>query len=97
MVKKLHCKPHCTNPLTVSSRILESITKKRLCIDLSRHVNLFLMQEAMTMSTLDKSLTLVQPGDWMATFDLTSAFHHIPTYSQGVVQLAYNSQSVDSV
>ena len=38
------------------------------------------MMEAMTMNTLDKSLALVQQGDWMATYDLTSAFHHIPIH-----------------
>ena len=80
VVKKLRCRPWCTNPLTVSSRSVEGTVKKRLCIDLSRHVNLFLMMEAMTMNTLDKSLALVQPGDWMATYDLTSAFHHIPIH-----------------
>ena len=80
VVKKLRCRPWCTNPLTVSSRLVEGTVKKRLCIDLSRHVNLFLMLEAMTMSTLDKSLALVQSGDWMATYDLTSAFHHIPIH-----------------
>ena len=80
VVKRLQCRPWCTNPLTVSSRLVEGKLKKRLCIDLSRHVNLFLMIEAMTMNTLDKSLALVQPGDWMATYDLTSAFHHIPIH-----------------
>ena len=80
VVKKLRCRPWCTNPLTVSSRLVEGKVKKRLCIDLSRHVNLLLKLESMTMTTLDKSLALVQPGDWMATYDLTSAFHHIPIH-----------------
>ena len=82
VVKKLNCRPWCTNPLTVSTRMVEGKLKKRLCIDLSRHVNLFLMLEAMTMNTLDKSLALVSPGDWMATYDLTSAFHHIPIHPE---------------
>ena len=80
VVKKLQCRPWCTNPLTVSSRLVEGKIKKRLCIDLSRHVNLFLKLEAMAMNTLDKSLALIEPGDWMATYDLTSAFHHIPIH-----------------
>ena len=80
VVKKLRCRPHCVNPLTVASRTVDGILKKRLCIDLSQHVNKFLKQAAMLMSTLDKSLLLVQPGDWMATYDLTSAFHHIPIH-----------------
>ena len=32
------------------------------------------------MTTLDKSLALVQPNDWLATYDLSSAFHHIPIH-----------------
>ena len=59
VVKKLRCRPWCTNPLTVSTRLVEGKLKKRLCIDLSRHVNLFLKLEAMTMTTLDKSLSLI--------------------------------------
>ena len=60
--------------------MVEGKLKKRLCIDLSRHVNLFLMLEAMTMTTLDKSLAVIQPQDWLATYDLSSAFHHIPIH-----------------
>ena len=69
-------KPHCINPLTVVARMVEGQLKKRLSIDLSRHVNPLLKQEAMTMTMLEKSLQLAMPGDWMATYDLMSAFHH---------------------
>ena len=32
VVKKLRCRPWCTNPLTVSSRLVDGKIKKRLCI-----------------------------------------------------------------
>ena len=32
------------------------------------------------MTMLEKSLQLVMPGDWMATYDLTSASLHIPIH-----------------
>lgn len=95
VVKKLRCRPWCTNPLTVSSQMVDGRIKKRLCIDLSRHVNLFLMLETMTMSTLDKSLALVQPGDWMATYDLTSAFHHIPIHPDYHKYLGFSIENKD--
>ena len=95
VVKKLRCRPWCTNPLTVSSRLVDGKIKKRLCIDLSRHVNLLLRQEAMTMTTLEKSLVLVQPGDWMATFDLTSAFHHIPIHPDHHKYLGFSIENED--
>ena len=97
VVKKLRCRSWCTNPLTVSSRLVEGKVKKRLCIDLSRHVNLFLKQEAMTMTTLDKSLSLVQPGDWMATFDLTSAFHHIPIHPDHHRYLGFSIENEEGI
>ena len=97
VVKKLRCRPWCTNPLTVSSRLVDGKVKKRLCIDLSRHVNLFLKLEAMTMTTLDKSLALVQPGDWMATFDLTSAFHHVPIHPVHHRFLGFSIENEDGI
>ena len=48
-----------------------------MCIDLSRYINLLLKKEAVTLPTLDKALKLLMPGDFQATFDLKSAFHHV--------------------
>ena len=93
VVKKLHCKPHCVNPLTEAARMLEGQVKKRLCTNLSRHVNLLLKQEAMTMITLEKSLELIMPGDWMATYDLTSAFHHIPIHPDFHMYLGFSIET----
>ena len=76
-VKRLQCKPSCVNPLSVSSRTVDTKLKKRLCLDLSRHVNPLLRKDCMKMTTLSRALLLVDPGDFQATLDLLSAYHHI--------------------
>ena len=62
VVSKVEKRPHCCSPLTVASRLLVSgKKKKRLCLDLSRKVNKHLKRE----------------GDVQATYNLSSAYHHI--------------------
>ena len=70
-------KPHCVSPLSVSSREVMQEVKKRLCLDLSRHINKLIKQEQVKLSGLDKALDILLPGDWQATYDLVSAYHHI--------------------
>ena len=66
------------SPLTVSVRqITVEEVKKRLCLDLSRWINLALLKEAVTLPSLDKALKSLLPGDYMATYDLSSAYHHV--------------------
>ena len=96
-MKKLQIKPLGVNPLSVSSRLVEGALKKRLCIDLSRHINKFLLQEAMTMTTLEKSLLLVQPDNWMATYDLTSTFRHAPIHPDFHKYLGFSIVNAEGV
>ena len=78
VVLQVHERPTCVSPLTVSLRhISEEDIKKRLCLDLSRWINLALSKEAVTLPSLDKALKSLLPGDYMATYDLSSAYHHV--------------------
>ena len=67
----------CCSPLIVASRYVNGLLKLRLCIDLSRYINLLLKKEAVSLPSLDKALKALLPGDFQATFDLKSAFHHV--------------------
>ena len=78
VVKKVTQRPHCCSPLTVACRKLASgKVKKRLCLDLSRKVNKHLKREGVKLATLQKSFQLLERGDVQATYDLSSAYHHV--------------------
>ena len=51
--------------------------KLRLCLDLSRHVNKAIKREPCKLATLQTSLALLLPGDYVAVYDLASAYHHV--------------------
>ena len=57
----------CVNPLTVATN---DRGKKRLCIDLSRYVNEFTEARKFKIESTLQFLQVVQPGDFMWTFDL---------------------------
>ena len=48
----------------------------RLCIDL-RHLNQHCAPSPCTYETLNSLRELLDPGDWMVSFDVQDAFHHI--------------------
>ena len=78
VVKRVKERPHCCSPLTVACRKLASgKVKCRLCLDLSRKVNKHLKKEGVKLATLQKSFQLLEKGDFQATYDLSSAYHHI--------------------
>ena len=74
--------PLCISPLTVSSRYVLRELKLRMCIDLSRYINLLLKKEAVTLPGLEKALKSLLPNDFQATFDLKSAFHHVKIHPE---------------
>ena len=76
-VDEVFSQPLCCSPLTVASRYVEGLLRLRMCIDLSRYINLLLKKEAVTLPSLDKAIKMLLPGDFQATFDLKSAFHHV--------------------
>ena len=78
VVRRPKQKPRCVSPLTVSSRKMEEEEiKRRLCLDLSRHINKLLKKEVVRLSNLDKALQVLLRNDVQATYDLVSAYHHV--------------------
>ena len=67
----------CVNPLTVA---INDRGKKRLCIDLSRYVNEFTLATKFRIESTVQFLQVVQPGDYMWSFDLKSAYHQIEMF-----------------
>lgn len=75
--------PTCVSSLMVSLRhITEDEVKKRLCLDLSRWINLALLKEAVTLPSLGKALKSLLLGDYMATYNLSSAYHHVRIHEE---------------
>jgi len=63
-------KPTCVSPLGLVERVQEDgSVKQRLIWDASRHVNLFIQDQHVRLSHLNKALEITQPGDWQAVFD----------------------------
>ena len=76
-VEEVFTQPLCCSPLTVASRYVDGLLKLRMCIDLSRYINLLLKKEAVSLPSLENAIKHLLPGDYQATFDLKSAFHHV--------------------
>ena len=69
----------CINPLSVATN---SKGKRRLCIDLSRHVNEKSLARKFRIESTKAFLEVVNKGDYMYSYDLKSAFHQIPIFEQ---------------
>ena len=78
-VAKVTEKPHSVSPLSVASKVnlQTGETKLRPCLDLSRHVNLFLQEKPVKLSDLDSSAVLLDPGDWQMALDLENQYFHV--------------------
>ena len=63
----------CINPLTVAHRK----GKKRLCIDLSRCINLENDSRKFKIESATEFAAVVMEGDYMWAFDLKSAYHQV--------------------
>ena len=77
VVSEVFTPPLCLNPLTVASRYVNGLLKLRMCIDLSRYINLLLKKESVSLPSLEKAVKMLLPNDFQVTFDLKSAFHHV--------------------
>ena len=64
----------CVNPLSVASN---AKGKKRLCLDLSRHVNEHVQANKFRIESVMEFQKSVKEGSWCYYFDLKSAFHHV--------------------
>ena len=64
----------CVNPLTVA----QNTAKKRLCIDLSRCFNEQCEAQKFKIELTVQALASIDPGDFMFSFDLKSAYLQVP-------------------
>ena len=64
----------CVNPLTVASN---KKGKKRLCLDLSRHVNESCQAKKFRIESIQDFIKTVKQGSWCWYYDLKSAYHHV--------------------
>ena len=64
----------CINPMSVASN---REGKKRLCIDLSRHVNDYCKAKKFRIESVLEFSKAVKKGSWLFSFDLKSAYHHV--------------------
>lgn len=68
--------PTIINPLSVS---IQKSGKKRLILDL-RHVNLYLFKFKFRCEDLSVAREVLNPGDFMFSFDLKSGYHHVDIF-----------------
>ena len=64
----------CVNPLTVA----QNIAKKRLCIDLSHCFNKQCDAQSFKIELTVQALTLINPDNYMFSFNLKSAYLQVP-------------------
>ena len=72
-VVRVKTKPRFLNPLSVA----EKNEKFRLVIDLSRCLNILLVEKHFKIDDLRTAKELIRQGDFMVVFDLKSAYHHV--------------------
>jgi len=78
-VVKLDYQPTIVSPLSVSTRIdcLTKKSKKRLCIDLSRSLNNYLVIDPVTLNDIKCVLPRVVKDCYFTTWDLASMYHQV--------------------
>ena len=70
--------PAIINPLSVS---IQKSGKKRLILDL-RHVNQFLHKTKLRCEDFSIAKEVLNPGDFMFTFDLKTGYHHVEIFPE---------------
>ena len=78
-IRRTATKPKCVSPLSVARKfdLQNNIVKKRLCLDLSRHINYHLADNPVKLSDLRNCQCLIAKGDYQMCMDLENAFFHI--------------------
>ena len=74
-VRQVHQRPTVCSPLDVVPKDI-NMTKFRLILDL-RYVNKFCTKFKFSMETLARRRSMITPGCFMFSVDLTSAYHHV--------------------
>ena len=82
----------CINPLSVA---FNARGKARLCIDLSRCYNIHSKAAKFKIESTQEVLKVIQQGDWMASFDLKSAYLQVPVNENFVKYLGFAVETED--
>jgi len=85
-------KPTCVNPLGLVSRTVKGVLEDRLVFDGSRWVNLHVKPPHVKLSHVEKVLQTMRKDDFMATFDLKSAYYQIRMHKDSVTFLGASLQ-----
>jgi len=77
VIEFVDSKPLCINPLGLVTRMVAGKVKHRLVFDGSRWINLHVDPPQVKLAHLEKVLECLETQDFMATFDLKSAYYQV--------------------
>ena len=83
---KFFAPPVVINPLSVS---IQKSGKKRLILDL-RHVNQYLFKSKFRCEDVSIAREVLNPGDFMFSFDLKSGYHHVEIFPEHRQYLSFS-------
>jgi hypothetical protein len=72
VVRERSTQSYCCNPLTVAAN-----KKLRLVLDLSTHVNPFVLYQHFKYEDWSVADQIIQSGSWFFNWDFTSGYHHV--------------------
>ena len=85
-VAEVFAPPAVINPLSVS---IQKSGKKRLILDL-RHVNQYLFKSKFRCEDVSIAREVLNPGDFMFSFDLKSGYHHVEIFPEHRQYLSFS-------
>lgn len=85
-VCEVSTEPDIINPLSVS---IQNSGKKRLILDL-RHVNKYIFKNKFRCEDISVAKEILNPGDFMFTFDLKSGYHHVEIFEDHRKYLSFS-------
>lgn len=71
-------RPAVVNPLVVVIKERHGISKTRVCLDFSLHVNTLIPHQSVQYCSIDDAIAHLGPGYYMAKVDLKDGYWHIP-------------------
>lgn len=85
-ITEVFAPPAVINPLSVS---IQKSGKKRLILDL-RHVNQYLFKSKFRCEDVSIAREVLNPGDFMFSFDLKSGYHHVEIFPEHRQYLSFS-------
>ena len=98
-IERVTVKPTCVNPLSVSEKfdLQTKKLKKRVCLDLSRHVNDYMLPTPVKLCNLTQSESLIDKGDYQAGMDLENQYFHVRIHSDHQTYLGCKVKNPDTL